>query len=192
MPDIKKSPAPVMLLRYLLSWLTVRPRRWFFRRCLFEGGQGVRWLPVRREGWDNYNYHEDRELRPWERFKWPNFHWVFAYRTVFAFFKWLYWDGWRPLCRWGPHCRETFPWYARLVQKIGRTTAGVTISGGECYHCASAEGNPVDLADDETETTFILLEFGSSATMDGTNYWFRGETICPKCGFHHEYRDDSL
>lgn len=182
----------IIRVRYALAWLTVRPRRWFFWRCIAKGSFGVRWIPTRREEWDKYHPRHERERTELEMIEWPNVHWVFAYHTVFAFFKWLYWDGWRPLCRWGPRCRETFPWYARLVRKIGQTTAGAAISGGECYHCGSDHGCPVNLADDETGTTFILEETGTSATADGTDHWFRGTTICPKCGYCQEYSDSSL
>lgn len=179
-------------LRYLLAFLTVAPRRWFFGRCLRKGSFGTRWLPTRREEWDDYDFFKDRPRTDLEMIEWPNFHWVLAYHTIFRFFKWLHWDGWRPLCRWGPRTRETFPWYARLVQKIGKTTAGVHISGGECYHCGSDAGAQVDLSDDETGTTFVLTDSGTSATMDGTDHWYRGYTICPKCGYEDEYSSSSL
>lgn len=181
-----------MNLRYAASWVTVRPRRWFFWKCIAEGSFQTRWRPVRREAWEKYHPRKGRE-RTWiEMFRWPNIHWVFAYKTVFAFFKWLYWDGWRPLCKWGEYGRETFPWYARLVKKIGQTTAGMAIHGGECFHCASDDGDQIDLFDDDTGTTFILEDGGTSDTPDGTDHWFTGTTICPKCGYRAQYGDSSL
>ncbi len=181
-------------VRHALAYLTVRPRRWFFWSCIAHGSFGTRWLPVRREEWDCYHPGKDRPRTEWEMIEWPNLHWVLAYRTVFAFFKWLYWDGWRPLCQWKGRngCRSSFPWYARLVKAIGRTTAGVHISGGECFHCGSVSGDQVNLADDETGTTFILEASGTSATMDGTDHWFSGTTICPACGHRAHYSDGSL
>lgn len=192
-PTVHSGFAQALLrIRYMLAWLTVRPRRWFFWQCIAKGSFGTQWLPRRREQWDDYDPTHDRKRTEWEMIEWPNLHWVIAYHTVFAFFKWLHWDGWRLLCRWGPRSRETFPWYARLVRKIGQTTAGAAISGGECYHCASDEGDPMDLCDDETGTTFIFQASGTSQTMDGTDHWFRGTTICPKCGYRQEYSSSSL
>lgn len=177
--------------RYYLAFLTVRPRRWFFTNCISRGSFGARWLPVRREEWDNYDCGRDCPRTEWEMIVWPNLHWVLAYHTVFAFFKWLYWRGWRPLCRWGEQ-RETFPWYARLVYRIGATTAGAAISGGECWHCASPRGCPVELSGDETGTTFLLERTWVSSTWDGNDYRFSGTTICPVCGYQQYYEDGSL
>lgn len=186
------SSAQLVRIRYAIAWLTVRPRRWFFRNCIAHGSYGARWIPRRREAWDNFHWGKGRERKPWEMIEWPNLHWWIAYKTIFAFFRWLYWDGWRPLCKWGQRSLETIPRYAQLVKKIGQTTAGAAINGGECYHCASDEGDPVDLCADETGATFILEATGTSATMDGTDHWFRGTTICPKCGFRQGYSDGSL
>jgi len=79
-----------------------------------------------------------------------------------------------------------------VVHRIGATTAGYAISGGECYHCSSPEGCQVDLSEDETGTTFILEKTWSEGTQDGTDYRFRGVTICPKCGYRAGYEDGSL
>jgi hypothetical protein len=180
-----------MKIRYITSWITVRPRRWFFKNCLSKGSFGVRWLPERREEYDNYCYVTEKKRSVIGMIRWPNVHWVLAYYTAFKFCSWLYRDGWRPFCKWNPY-RATFPWYARLIQRIGQTTAGVHISGNECYHCASPAGDPSDLADDETGTTFILKDHGSSSTMDGIDHWFNGTTICPKCGYRSDYSSSSL
>lgn len=185
--------------RYRLAFLTVRPRRWFFWKCIAEGSfcnhrWGWRWLPRRREEWDCYHPGYDRKRTEWEMIEWPNIHWVFAYLTVFAFFRWLRWDAWRPLCRWeGPGgSRSSFPWYARLVMWIGETTAGQACHSSECWHCAAPNCDPCSLSEDTTGYTFILMETGSTATLDGTDHWFRGISICPRCGHREDYGDGSL
>jgi hypothetical protein len=162
---------------YWYGWFFVRPRRWFFRRILACGSFGLRLVPKREEYWG---------------WRWPNLHWWLFYKTVFKFFKWLYWDGWRPFCDWSGGYRRTYPWIARTIHKIGQTTVGYAISGRECYHCASSDGCQVDLSEDETGTTFILKETWSVGTQDGTDHRFRGITICPKCGYRAEYEDGSL
>jgi hypothetical protein len=191
LPDEPTLRSSLRKLRYYAAFITVRPRRWFFRKCISEGSFGAQWLPIRREEWDNYNPRKDRPRTEWEMIVWPNIHWVLAYRTIFKFFKWLNYDAWRPLCKWD-RVRKTYPWYARLVHRIGQTTAGCAISGGECWHCASEEGCPVELSNDETGKTFILERIWSSATMDGTDHRFCGKTICPKCGYEAYYEDGSL
>lgn len=168
----------VRRIRYISGWCFVRPRRWLFWRMI--GETELRWKWVRQEfGDESY----------WQC---PNFHWWIAYRTIFKFFKWLYWDGWRPLCKWGERTRLTYPWYARAVHKLGQTTAGFAICGGECFHCASDDGDPVALSDDDTGTTFRLEETWTVGTQNGTDHRFRGTTICPACGYESEYEDGSL
>jgi len=187
----------IVRFRYAVTWLTVRPRRWFFGRCLWRGSYGTKWLPTRREEWDDYDYNKDRKRTELEMIEWPNVHWRFAYLTVFRFFKWLHYNGcWEFAFRgkpsWDGIRRKQHNPVSRLVQRIGETTAGVHILSMECYHCASKEGWQGELAEDETGTTFILEDSGTTATMDGTDHWFRGTTICPKCGYRAEYREGSL
>lgn len=163
-------------LRYAMGWLLVRPRRYLFHRMIAASVQ-TRWAP---------------EKHPCGGVRWPNPHWRLLYLTVFRFFKWLDWEAWRPLCKWEGGLRRTFPWPARVIRRIGATTAGFACRGGECFHCASPDGDPVDLSEDETGTTFILAGTHSLATMDGTDHQFWGTTICPKCGFKKFYWDGSL
>lgn len=171
---IENSPR-MKRLRYLLAWILVRPRRWFFWRmvsCCY-----LRVLP-RRESWGEWS--------------WPNVHWWFALQTVFRFFKWMHYDAWRPFCDWTGGFRRTMPLSARIVKRIGQTTAGAAISGGECFHCGSEEGCQVELSNDETGKFFKDVKTWISSTMDGTDHRFRGVTVCPKCGFENEYEDGSL
>jgi hypothetical protein len=162
-------------LRYLLAFLTVRPRRWLFRRmaCNYQ----LILFPRKEEYWG---------------WTWPNLHWWALYWTVFKFFKWLNYDAWRYFCRWENGWRVTMPPIARIIQRVGQTTAGCVISGGECWHCASKEGCPVDLSQDETGKTFILDRTWTCATEDGTDHRFEGRTICPKCGYVAHYSEGSL
>ena len=158
------------------GWIFIRPLRWFFWKMLCN--TYPRFIPKKNE-WDN-------------TWRLPNIHWWLIYKTVFKFFKWLYYDAWRMFCDWTGGYRRTFPLSARIIKKIGATTAGYGISGGQCYHCGSEDGDQVDLADDDTGTTFKLLESWTQSTMDGVDHRFRGITICPKCGFESEYEDGSL
>ena len=87
---------------------------------------------------------------------------------------------------------KTFPWSAAVIKKIGDTTAGYAISGGECFHCGSSEGDPVYLSDDETGETFKLENEWSCPSEDGTDHRFSGTAICPKCGYESYYEDGSL
>jgi hypothetical protein len=141
----------------------------------------LRLLPRKAENWDFEN-----------EWQWPNFHWWILYQTLFKLCKWMYWDGWRPFCDWTGGQRRSFPWIARVIQRIGRTTAGCAIHDCECFHCGSEEGNQVHLANDETGKTFKLEETWTCATADGTDHCFRGTTFCPVCGFEAEYSDGSL
>lgn len=161
--------------RWIVSWVLVRPRRWFFQRMAWNGDLRLRW----KKSWDG-------------RWIWPNPHWWTLHWSVFAFCRWLCYDAWRPLSKWGDRGLVHKPWYAAAVQRIGQTTAGYAISGYECFHCASPQGCQVDLSDDETGTVFRLLETWSVDTADGTDYRFRGITTCPKCGYEAEYEDGSL
>lgn len=169
------SSRPARKFRYLLSWIFVRPRRWLFLNMVYSST--LRLLPRHDEyfGWI-----------------WPNLHWWILYKTVFRFFKWLHWDAWRRFCKWGDRglIRKTF--LARAVQRIGQTTAGYAIGGGECFHCGSEDGCQVELANDETGTVFILGRAWSVGTQDGTDHRFCGTTICPKCGYESYYEDGSL
>lgn len=122
---------------------------------------------------------------------WPNVHWWLVYRFIWPIFEWLYWEGWRNFCSWEGGCRSSYPWFARFVHWIGRTTIGEHISDVECYHCGFEIGNQCDLAEDTTGSTFILKNSGSYGHQDGTTHWFSGETICPICGFRSEYEDSA-
>jgi hypothetical protein len=128
----------------------------------------------------------------WEKWKLPNIHWWILYNTIFKFFKWLYYEAWRVFCDWTGGYRRTFPLIARIIQRIGSTTAGYVIIGGECYHCASREGCQYDLSEDETGENFKLINTWTVGTEYGTDYRFCGITICPKCGHQSEYEDGSL
>lgn len=162
---------------YTYGWLFVRPRRWLFWKMIADGSFQVRWLPKR------VDYSREWRL--------PNPHWVAMYWTVFKFFKWLNYDAWRHFCKWDK-VRQTYPLIARAIHRIGQTTAGFAISGGECFHCSSKAGCQVVLSEDKTGTKFILEDTWTEASMDGTDYRFRGVTICPVCGYKAEYEDGSL
>ena len=164
-------------LFYIYGWIFVRPRRWLFWKMISNGSFGIRWFPYKYEYWG---------------WRYPNVHWWILYKTIFKFFSWLFLEGWRPFCDWTGGYRRTYPWMARFIHWIGRTTAGNAIYYQECYHCGFEAGDPVYLSEDETGTTFILTDCGTSCTPDGTDHWFNGITICPKCGFKQEYSDGSL
>lgn len=157
----------------LYGWVFVRPRRRLFSRMVWASCPQL--FAVRE---------------PWGVCA-DNAHWWPLYIAVFQFFKWLYYDAWRPFCKWDKWLIHK-PWYAALIQRIGATTAGYAIGGGECFHCASKDGDPVDLSDDDTGTTFRLLETWSVPTGEGTDHRFRGITICPVCGYEDEFEDGSL
>lgn len=160
----------------IYGWVVIRPIRWFFWKMSFN--TSLRILPTRDEIWN--------------RWRMPNVHWWALYKTIFKFCKWLYWDAWRVFCDWTGGFRRTYPLIARIIHNIGATTAGYAICGGQCYHCGSSKGNPVWLSDDETGETFELQDTWTVSTMDGTDYRFRGITICPVCGYRQEYEDGSL
>ncbi len=164
--------------RWCLGFIFVRPRRWFFWKMIACGSFGLQLIP-----------RYDECLRRW---RFPNIHWWILYQTIFGFCTWLHYDGWRPFCDWTGGYRRSFPWIARAIKKIGTTTAGFAISGGECFHCGSEKGNQVDLADDETGETFKLERAWTVSTPDGTDYRFCGTTICPVCGYEGYYEDGSL
>lgn len=161
--------------RYVYGWAFVRPRRWLFRQMI---GGSILQLQFNRT-WDGY-------------LLWPNPHWWLLYQTVFRFFKWLEWEAWRPFCDWTGGLRRTFPWYASLIKRVGQTTAGAVCHGGECYHCGHPEGDPIELANDETGMNFRLEGTSVLDTPDGTDHVFWGTTICPYCGYVSSYRDGSL
>lgn len=162
--------------RYWISWVLVRPRRWLFHRMVWAST--VRWVP--------------RRAYSGGPISWPNPHWWILYLTVFRAFRWLQWRGWRLLVKVDDRgCYGKIPWYARAVRRIGETTAGCATGGGECWHCASKDGDPVHLSEDETGETFELLDSGPTWSDWGTGGWFRGITTCPRCGFRREYSDSS-
>lgn len=161
-------------LRFIYGWIFVRPRRWLFLKMVFSSS--LRLIPQNR-GWG---------------WTWPNLHWWILYKTVFKFFKWLHWDAWRRFCTWGERGLIRKSFLARVIQRIGKTTAGYAIGGGECFHCGSEEGCQVELSNDESGKQFILERTWKCATMDGTDHRFCGTTICPKCGYRAYYEDGSL
>jgi hypothetical protein len=166
---------PMEKLFYIYGWIFVRPRRWFF------------WQMIRA------SYLKWKFTKDWDNeISWPNIHWWLLYMTIFKFFKWVYYEGWRPFCDWTGGYRRTFPWIARVIHKIGQTTAGYAISGNECFHCGSDAGCQGDLSDDETGRYFKITDAGISSTPNGTDHWFMGITTCPKCGYQSEYSDGSL
>lgn len=158
------------------AWLLVRPIRWSFSNMISASCR-LRILP------------EKHQFFGWQA---PNIHWWLLYKTVFKFCKWLHYDAWRPFCDWTGGYRRSFPFIARLIKSIGSTTAGYAIGGGQCFHCASIHGDPIELAGDESGTDFELLDAWSVGTQDGTDHRFRGITTCPKCGYQAEYEDGSL
>lgn len=187
MEDIEKFPtfAPLSGVK-MASWrafgyVVIRPIRrvmWWAAR----GSFGLRLIP-KRQGW-----------LPWwhlDEWRFPNPHFWFLYRTIGKLATWMKWDAWRPFCDWTGGWRRTFPWYARLIHRVGNSLS-YAFHGGECYHCASEDGDPVWLADDDTGKTFRLIETWTSATEDGTDHRFRGITTCPRCGYQREYEDGSL
>ncbi|MCK5616291.1 hypothetical protein KAR91_81265 [Candidatus Pacearchaeota archaeon] len=168
----------------IYGWIFVRPRRWLFWHMVWS--DRLSWKIER-------NYYYDG------RWKWPNLHWWILRQIIFEPLKWLYWDGWRIFEKWEDKGGGT-RWpkgrlLARIAKRIGQTTAGCAISGGECFHCAFPGGDPLELSDPEGEygeEYFELTDSGSTATMDGTDHWFRGITTCPRCGYKQEYGDSSL
>lgn len=160
----------------LRGWLLIKPLRWAFHRMICTS-YGFRIVPRKDEFWG------------WQM---PNIHWWILYKTVFRFFLWLDLEAWRYFCDWTGGWRQTYPLIARIIHKVGKSTAGYVISGGECYHCAADEGCQVELSQDETGKAFKLIESWSEGTQDGTDHRFRGITTCPKCGYQSEYEDGSL
>jgi hypothetical protein len=161
--------------RYLCGWIFVRPRRWFFWKMICATCPQWKIKRCDYSGW---------EL--------PNIHWWLLYLTIFNFFTWLNYEGWRPFCDWTGGYRRSYPLIARMIHKIGATTAGFAIGGGECFHCASDAGCQVELSEDETGEFFRLEGTQSVGTPDGTDHRFWGKTICPKCGHEEHYEDGSL
>lgn len=161
---------------YIYGFIFVRPRRWLFWKMIC-GSFGLHILP---------EYDECFEC-----WRLPNIHWWLLYKTVFKFFSWLHYDAWRVFCRWD-RIRLTYPLIARIIHRIGETTAGYAISGGECFHCGSIKGCQVDLSSDETGKYFILGKTWTNSSQDGTDYRFCGTTICPVCGYKSYYEDGSL
>ena len=160
-------------IRYIYGWLFVRPRRWFFRKLI-----------------SNYHLRLWPERCEFSGWSYPNLHWWVLYITIFKFFEWLNYDAWRPFCDWTGGFRRSCPLIARMIQRIGETTAGIHISSDECYHCASKEGNQLYLADNKE--TFEETNYGSYGTEDGTCHWWEGITTCPKCGYRSHFSDSSL
>lgn len=165
-------------IRFAMGWIFVRPRRWFFSRMVMRGSHVIQWLPMRDDCWNCWIL--------------PNIHWWMLDRTIFQFFKWLHYEAWRPFCDWTGGYRRTMPWIARAIKRIGDTTAGYAIHGGECFHCGHPEGCQVELSEDGTGVFFKLEKTWVEGTQNGTDYRFRGKTICPMCGYGATYEDGSL
>ncbi len=163
----------------IYGWVFVRPRRWLFWRMVAKGSFGLRLIPRKRE---YIGFGRD----------YPNLHWWILYKTIFNLFSWMYWDAWRLFCDWTGGYRRSYPLIARIIHRIGATTSGYVISGGECFHCASERGCEVDLSEDETGVYFKLEKTWSEGTMDGTDHRFCGTTICPDCGLESYYEAGSL
>lgn len=162
-------------IRYILSWIFVRPRRWVFGKMLWNSELNI-WFKRR---WD-------------DSWKPPNIHWFILNKTVLRFFRWLNDDAWRKFCTWENGWLSHKTLIAKIIHRIGQTTAGERIHGMECYHCGSPEGCQVELSQDETGKHFVDVESWSVGTMDGTDHRFSGTTICPKCGYKRYYEDGSL
>ena len=161
---------------YIMGFIFIRPIRYAFWQMVCA--TSPRW-------WFKRGY---------ECWYLPNIHWYILYITVFRLCAYLYWDGWRHFAHYHPQHNylQFISLPGAILKRIGTITAGGAISGGQCYHCASEYGNPVYLADDEENQTFILEKTWSIGTMDGTDHRFSGTTICPICGFRNYYEDGSL
>jgi len=166
--------------RFYLSFLTVRPIRWFFWKMIAKGSFGIRLKPEKHEFFGCWQL--------------PNVHWVILYKTVFKFFCWLYYEAWRPFCDWTGGWRQSYPPIARFIHWIGASTAGYAVSGSRCYHCNSEEGCQTHICDEYENNPFLIsrVKTWSQATMDGTDYRFSCTTKCPKCGYKSTYEDGSL
>jgi len=164
----------IKMLFKIYGWIIIRPIRWFFWKMIIN--TSLRLVPK----------------KDFDKWRLPNLHWWLLYKTIFKFFKWLYYEAWRPFCKWSNGWRQTYPLPAKIIHRIGETTAGFAISGGQCYHCGSKSGDPVNLSMDDTGQHFKLLKTWSVGTPDGTDYRFYGITICPRCGYESEYEDGSL
>lgn len=162
----------------IYGWIVIRPIRYLFGSMVGCGSFGVRWIPRRHEYWDFWQF--------------PNIHWWLLYRTVFKFFLWVDYSAWRHFCDWKGGRRNTFPLMARVIKRIGETTAGYAVHCMQCYHCGSPDGCQVELSQDETGEQFRLIKSWTVGTQEGTDHRFHGITICPKCGYEDEYEDGSL
>lgn len=152
-------------LWYIYGWIFVRPRRWIF------------WQMMR-------NCHLQLGIKhTWGRWTFPNLHWWLLSKTVLKFLLWAR--------RNSLHKFRRFPFLREIIYRIACTTAGYAQNGGECYHCAAEEGDPVELSTGETGH-FELLRTWSVGTMDGTDHRFEGITTCPRCGYREHYEDGSL
>lgn len=159
---------------YLYGWIFVRPRRKLFKKMICNSY--LRIIPEK----DSLGWHL------------PNLHWWLLYVSVFKFFKWLDWRAWRYLCTYENGWLKRKPMIAKIIDRIGATTAGYVISGDECFHCSHPAGCQAELLGDGTGVNFILEKSWTVGTMDGTDYRFCGITICPICGYRDYYEDGSL
>lgn len=139
------------------------------------------------------SYPKWKITKTWDGYSFPNIHWWILNKTVFTFFLWLERYAWKYFCTWKNGWLYHKPLIAKIIHRIGKTTAGCALHGGECWHCGAEEGNPVDLSDDETGEFFKLEKTWTACCSEiGTDYRFCGVTICPKCGFEQYYEDGSL
>lgn len=163
-------------LFWIYGWLFVRPRRWLFFHMVWN--DRLNWKVIK-----NY-YYRDKLLA---RIKWPNLHWWLLRVIIFEPLKWLYWDGWR---KFG---KNPYRGLGGLAKRIGQTTAGFAIGGGECYHCGSEHGDPVELSSEEGEAAgyFELTRTWELFCGEYTDYRFCGITTCPRCGYQQYYEDGS-
>ena len=161
-------------LWHIYGWLFVRPRRWFFGKMIRS------WFPV---------WYPKKEAWGWVI---PNIHWWILYHTVYEFFSWLEQRAWKYFCTYKNGWLKHEPTIAKIIHRIGGTTAGYASHGGECFHCSSKKGCQLELSDDETGSLFILEREWTIGTEDGTDYRFCGTTICPICGFRRYFEDGSL
>lgn len=163
------------------GWMVYRPIRWFFWKMVANS----RLTPLISRQW---SFDEPKKV-----FKFTNFHWWILYKTVFKFFKWLYWYAWAKFAIWSePNARGarwlvSHTWLSKFIQWVGSYTAASVISGGRCRHCGNEEGDPVLLVD--SATYFELFDSGVNSTPDGMEGWFSGFTHCPCCHHVTEYHE---
>lgn len=158
-------------LFYIYGWILVRPRRWFFWKMICA------------------NRLQLKFKRNFFGMEYPNIHWWLLYISIFKVCRWMYWDAWKKFCKYENGWLVEKPLIARIIHRIGSTTAGMAISGGECYHCGSIEGDQYHL--NESKDSFELTDSGECFNGDYVSHWFTGITTCPVCGYRKSYGDSS-